>query len=42
VRDNAAASGVKLDDDLMKAIDDALSPVAERDPAKTVSPARRP
>jgi aryl-alcohol dehydrogenase-like predicted oxidoreductase len=42
VRDNAAASGVKLDHDLMKAIDEALSPVAERDPAKTVSPARRP
>jgi len=28
--------------DLMKAIDDALDPVAERDPAKTESPARRP
>jgi aryl-alcohol dehydrogenase-like predicted oxidoreductase len=42
VRDNAKASGVKLDDDLMAAIDKALSPVAERDPAKTVSPAQRP
>jgi len=42
VRDNAAASGVKLDADLMKAIDTALDPVAERDPAKTQSPARRP
>jgi aryl-alcohol dehydrogenase-like predicted oxidoreductase len=42
VRDNVQASGVRLDADLMKAIDDALDPVAERDPAKTVSPARRP
>lgn len=42
VRDNAAASGVKLDADLMKAIDAILDPVAERDPAKTQSPARRP
>ena len=42
VRDNAKASGVKLDSDLMKAIDEVLSPVTERDPAKTVSPAQRP
>ena len=42
VRDNVQASGVRLDADLMKAIDEALDPVAERDPAKTVSPARRP
>jgi len=42
VRDNVKASGVRLDADLMKAIDDALDPVAERDPSKTVSPARRP
>jgi aryl-alcohol dehydrogenase-like predicted oxidoreductase len=42
VRDNVKASGVKLDDDLLKAIDDVLLPVAERDPAKTVSPAQRP
>jgi aryl-alcohol dehydrogenase-like predicted oxidoreductase len=42
VRDNAKASGVRLDSDLMKAIDEVLSPVTERDPAKTVSPARRP
>ncbi len=42
VRDNVKASGVKLDGDLMKAIDAALDPVAERDPAKTVSPPRRP
>nr|WP_296075797.1 aldo/keto reductase family protein [uncultured Actinoplanes sp.] len=42
VRDNVVASGKKLDADLMKAIDAALEPVTERDPAKTVSPARRP
>jgi aryl-alcohol dehydrogenase-like predicted oxidoreductase len=42
VRDNVKASGVRLEADLLKAIDDALDPVAERDPAKTQSPARRP
>jgi aryl-alcohol dehydrogenase-like predicted oxidoreductase len=42
VRDNVKASGVRLEPDLMKAIDDTLDKVAERDPAKTVSPARRP
>jgi aryl-alcohol dehydrogenase-like predicted oxidoreductase len=42
VFDNAKASGVKLDSDLLKAIDEILSPIAERDPAKTVSPPRRP
>ena len=42
VRDNVKASGVRLDADLMKAIDAALDPVAERDPGKTASPARRP
>jgi aryl-alcohol dehydrogenase-like predicted oxidoreductase len=42
VRDNVKASGVRLDADLMKAIDATLEAVAERDPAKTASPARRP
>jgi aryl-alcohol dehydrogenase-like predicted oxidoreductase len=42
VYDNAKASGVRLDADLLKAIDEALDPVAERDPARTASPARRP
>ncbi len=42
VEDNAKASGVKLDADLLTAIDDIIAPIAERDPAKTVSPARRP
>jgi aryl-alcohol dehydrogenase-like predicted oxidoreductase len=40
--DNVKAAGVKLDADLMKAIDEALDGVVERDPAKTVSPPRRP
>ncbi|GIM97470.1 aldo/keto reductase family protein [Paractinoplanes toevensis] len=42
VKDNVKASGVRLEADLMKSIDAVLDPVAERDPAKTVSPARRP
>ena len=42
VRDNAAAAGRTLDADLLKAIDDVLGDVVERDPAKTVSPAQRP
>jgi hypothetical protein len=33
---------VTLDADLLKAIDDALDGVVERDPAKTQSPAQRP
>ncbi|GLW62994.1 aldo/keto reductase [Actinomadura rubrobrunea] len=42
VRENARASGVKLDADVLKRIDDVLGPVVERDPAKTVSPRTRP
>jgi aryl-alcohol dehydrogenase-like predicted oxidoreductase len=42
VKDNAKASGVRLDADLMKAIDDVVGGLAERDPSKTVSPASRP
>jgi aryl-alcohol dehydrogenase-like predicted oxidoreductase len=42
VHDNVKASGVKLDADVLKAIDVALDPVIERDPAKTVSPPDRP
>jgi aryl-alcohol dehydrogenase-like predicted oxidoreductase len=42
VRDNVRAAGKKLDDEIMKRIDDVLAPVVERDPAKTVSPSRRP
>jgi aryl-alcohol dehydrogenase-like predicted oxidoreductase len=42
LEDNIKASGVKLDADLMKAIDEALDTVVERDPAKTESPSSRP
>ncbi len=42
VRDNVKAAGVKLDADTLRKIDDILGPVIERDPAKTVSPAKRP
>ncbi|HEX8627632.1 MAG TPA: aldo/keto reductase family protein [Catenuloplanes sp.] len=42
VRDNVKASGVKLDVGLLKAIDEIIDPIAERDPANTKSPARRP
>jgi aryl-alcohol dehydrogenase-like predicted oxidoreductase len=40
--DNVKASGVKLDASLLKAIDEVLDPIVERDPAKTASPAGRP
>ncbi|HEY7433333.1 MAG TPA: aldo/keto reductase family protein [Streptosporangiaceae bacterium] len=40
VRENVGASGVTLDENLMRRIDDALGPVIERDPARTQSPAR--
>ncbi|GAA0244504.1 aldo/keto reductase family protein [Cryptosporangium japonicum] len=42
VTENVAASGVRLDADLLKAIDDALDPVVERDPGLTRSPRTRP
>ncbi len=42
VRDNVRAAGVTLDAELMKRIDDILEPVVERDPARTLSPAKRP
>jgi voltage-dependent potassium channel beta subunit len=42
VRENVAASGIRLDEEIMRRIDDALGPVIERDPARTVSPAARP
>jgi len=42
VRENAAASGVRLSADLLKAIDEILEPIVERDPAKTQSPTTRP
>jgi aryl-alcohol dehydrogenase-like predicted oxidoreductase len=41
VTDNAKASGVRLDETTMKAIDEIVDPVVERDPARTQSPSRR-
>jgi hypothetical protein len=35
------AAGVKLDGAIMKKIDEVLGEVVERDPKKTVSPAKR-
>jgi len=42
LRDNVKAVGVKLDAEVMKAVDAALDPVVQRDPALTESPAQRP
>ncbi|TDB92446.1 aldo/keto reductase [Micromonospora fluostatini] len=42
VHDTVKAAGVKLDAELLKAIDEIVDPVTERDPSKTESPARRP
>ncbi|WP_431974975.1 aldo/keto reductase family protein [Micromonospora haikouensis] len=42
VHDNVKAAGVKLDADLLKAIDAVVDPIVERDPGKTQSPAQRP
>jgi aryl-alcohol dehydrogenase-like predicted oxidoreductase len=42
VRENVKAAGVKLDAAILKRIDQVLGDVVERDPAKTVTPAKRP
>jgi aryl-alcohol dehydrogenase-like predicted oxidoreductase len=42
VASNAAAAGIKLSGDVLASIDEAVADVAETDPAKTVSPERRP
>src|SRR5216683_372963 len=42
VRENAKASGVRLDPELMRRIDDALGPEIVTDPALTASPRKRP
>jgi aryl-alcohol dehydrogenase-like predicted oxidoreductase len=42
VRQNVKASGVRLEPELMRRIDDVLGPVIQRDPALTASPPRRP
>ncbi|KQW53432.1 aldo/keto reductase [Nocardioides sp. Root1257] len=41
VSDNVKASGVTLDDATLKAIDEIVDPIVERDPAKTQSPPSR-
>jgi aryl-alcohol dehydrogenase-like predicted oxidoreductase len=42
VRENVKASGVVLEPDLLKRIDEVLAPVIQRDPALTESPEHRP
>ncbi|HET8660897.1 MAG TPA: aldo/keto reductase family protein [Micromonosporaceae bacterium] len=42
VHENVKAAGVRLDAGLLKAVDEILDPVVERDPAHTKSPSRRP
>jgi len=42
VRENAQASGVKLEAGLLRRIDEVLGDDIERDPARTASPAARP
>jgi voltage-dependent potassium channel beta subunit len=41
ISENARASGVRLDEAVLRRIDETLGPVVERDPARTVSPPRR-
>ncbi|MCW2766401.1 MAG: aldo/keto reductase [Nocardioides sp.] len=41
VTENVKAAGVVLDDTMLKAIDEVIEPIVERDPAKTQSPQRR-
>ena len=42
VRENVKAAGARLDPAIMRRIDGALGDAVERDPRKTVSPAKRP
>jgi aryl-alcohol dehydrogenase-like predicted oxidoreductase len=42
IRENVRASGVRLDEAVMRRIDDVLGPVISTDPAGTASPAKRP
>ncbi|TDC62281.1 aldo/keto reductase [Actinomadura sp. GC306] len=42
VADNVKAAGVKLEEDVLKKIDDVLGPVVIRDPELTKSPRKRP
>ena len=42
VQENAKAAGMRLDPEVLRRIDDVLSPVIQRDPSRTTSPATRP
>jgi aryl-alcohol dehydrogenase-like predicted oxidoreductase len=42
ISENVRASGIKLDADVMAAVDDALAGVILTDPALTRSPSKRP
>lgn len=42
VKENVKASGIKLEDDVMKAIDKVLGDLPETDPTKNESPSSRP
>jgi aryl-alcohol dehydrogenase-like predicted oxidoreductase len=42
VRENVKAAGVKLDEALLRRIDEILGPIVQRDPALTESPSTRP
>ncbi len=42
LRDSARASGVKLEAEALRRIDEVLGPAGVRDPRRTASPARRP
>ncbi|HWG92737.1 MAG TPA: aldo/keto reductase family protein [Mycobacteriales bacterium] len=42
VHDNVAAAGVRLDEELLRKVDEILEGVVVRDPAKTQSPPQRP
>jgi aryl-alcohol dehydrogenase-like predicted oxidoreductase len=42
VQENAKAAGMRLDPEVLRRIDDVLSPVIQRDPSRTTSPEHRP
>ncbi|ATB31454.1 aldo/keto reductase family protein [Melittangium boletus] len=42
VKENVKASGVTLSAEVLRRIEEIIGPIAERDPAKTVSPEKRP
>jgi aryl-alcohol dehydrogenase-like predicted oxidoreductase len=42
IEENVKASGIRLEPDLMRRIDETLGDAVDRDPARTVSPPTRP